>query len=291
MTSAKSSGVDAQLLVTKLHAPRRRREVVRRPRPTDISVPCSPSGPHAGLGAGWLRQDHTADRVVQHDRRPMAHRHGWRSMRATTTRPCSARTSSLRFGARAACSVRHAESLLRASQPLQSAVATLVNDLDAAGRRRRPRARRLTTSSSPTTCTSDRVPRGPRATMVPSRVGELGPIRPCRWHAGEHAATCSRSVPPTCDSRPTKPRATSTKRWAWICRPRSVSALEARTEGWIAALHSPRCHCGPRRHRRLHRELHWRRPLRRRLPRRGGPRTSDRELSAPSCSRPRCSIG
>src|SRR5665647_2481585 len=41
------------------------------------------------------------------------------------------------------------------------------------------------------------------------------PTRPCRWRGCVGVVSSSRSAPPICASRPTKPRRTSTGRWDW----------------------------------------------------------------------------
>ena len=62
------------------------------------------------------------------------------------------------------------------------------------------------------------------------------PTPTCNWLDGERAASWSRSAPPTCDSRPTRPPRTSTKQRDCASRQSDVETLEERTEGWIAAL-------------------------------------------------------
>ena len=54
-----------------------------------------------------------------------------------------------------------------------------------------------------------------------------------RWRSG---ASWSRSEPPICASRRTRPTRTSTWPPAWISPTADIAVLEERTEGWIAAL-------------------------------------------------------
>ena len=100
-----------------------------------------------------------------------------------------------------------------------------------------------------------RLPRHRRAPMCHGRDGV--PARPsasvaCTWIAqhtgrsfrgaaslgsgGEHAASWPRSARPSCGLRPTRPRRTSTRSSGSSWTPATSRALEARTEGWIAAL-------------------------------------------------------
>ena len=77
-----------------------------------------------------------------------------------------------------------------------------------------------------------------RAPAAPGAPGASapGPIPRCRWPGCGRAASWSRSAPPTCASPPRRLRPTSTASMGSALTAGDVAALEARTEGWIAAL-------------------------------------------------------
>ena len=94
--------------------------------------------------------------------------------------------------------------------PIQMVLTTLLNDLGGDRQRHRAGARRLP---------PDRLPRDPGRDGVPARPpasaaapGDRQPRRParCRWPGCGRAASWSRSVRPTCGSRRTRLRRTST---------------------------------------------------------------------------------
>ena len=63
MTPAEAPATGTQLLTTKLHAPRRRREAVRRSRLNKRLIPAAPAGADPRLGSGRVWEVDTADRV------------------------------------------------------------------------------------------------------------------------------------------------------------------------------------------------------------------------------------
>ena len=96
MTNAEAAEAATPLLETKLHAPRRRREVVDRPRLTDrLVVGTPPALTLVSAPAGFGKTTLLAEWFAGLDGRA-ARRRGCPSTPATTTRPCSGPTSSPR---------------------------------------------------------------------------------------------------------------------------------------------------------------------------------------------------
>ena len=93
-----------------------------------------------------------------------------------------------------------------------------------------------TTSSSRRTCTN----RSPSCSTTLHRSStscwRVGPTLPCRWRACGPEAICSRSAPPTFDSPTTRPRRYLNETMGLHLAAGDVDVLDARTEGWIAAL-------------------------------------------------------
>ena len=152
--------------------------------------------------------------------------------------------------------------------------APLLNELGAGGGRPRPAARRLP---------RHRLARGPCRDGLPARPparsaapGDRQSRRPApaapaaaRTRRPRRGAGCRPAL-----HRPTRRRRTSTARWDWSWTPTDVTALEGRTEGWIAALQLAALSMAGRDDvGTLHRRVRRRRPVRRRLPGRGGPAT------------------
>ena len=104
------------------------------------------------------------------------------------------------------------------------------------------------------------------------------------------AVSSSRSAPPTCAS-PDRGRGLPERRHGSRAhRQQDVAALEDRTEGWIAALQLAALSMQGRDDvAAFIAGLRRRRPLRRRLPGRGGAAPPAGTASASSCCRPRCS--
>ena len=138
-----------------------------------------------------------------------------------------------------------------------------------------------TWTSSSTTTTSPRARRSSRAWRSSSSTSRRrctwssapAPTRRCPWPGCGPAASSPRSARPTSASPTTRRRAYLADATGLELDASDVAALEARTEGWIASLQlaaiSLRDRDDPS---RVHRGVRRRRPVRRRLPRRGGPR-------------------
>ena len=213
--SADEAGAAAPpLLETKLHAPRRRRGVVERPRLTDRLGRGDAPVAHDRGRAGGVREDDAAGRLVhQHRTRATARRRGCPSMPATTTRPCSGPTSSppcrrwcpTPADARCRCCGRPN----RWSRSWRRCSTT-----SPASTTRSCWCSTTTTSSSRRSCTRPWPSCSSTCHRRSTWCSAAGPIRRCRWRASALGASCSRSVPPTCGSPPTRPPPTSTTRWA-----------------------------------------------------------------------------
>ena len=199
------------LLETKLHlpgAPRpgRTSETERAPEPR------GGVGADAGVGAGRLRQDDAAGGVARRRScRSGGPRRGCRSTSATTIPRCSGPTWSPRCRRRRPGSApTRSRSCSRRTPPIEAVLATLLNDLGAIAKRRRAGARRLPRHRRARHPGRDGVPAGAPASAGAS--GDRQPRRPA-VAAGAVAGArraASRSAPPICASRPTRPRRTST---------------------------------------------------------------------------------
>jgi LuxR family transcriptional regulator, maltose regulon positive regulatory protein len=235
MTTAEAGVAAGQLLATKLHAPRRRREVVRRPRLTDRFVLAHQpaltlvSAP-AGFGKTTLLTEWFGN--ASEPTRSAA----WLALDAGDN-------DSTVFGAYIVAALRSiapqvgatAESLLQASQPLHVAAATLINDLELLDR-------------DVALVLDDYHAIG--STDVHEAISFLVEHAPPRFHL----VLATRADPPlplarwrargdlleirATDLRFTVPEAASYFNDAMDLQlsAAEVGALEARTEGWIAAL-------------------------------------------------------
>ena len=225
------------LLTTKLHIPRRRRVLVARPRLSarlsrGNEVPLILVSAPAGFGKTTLLTDWLAADA------PTTVRTAWLSLDAARQRP--GRVLGLRDRRAADASPRSrrdALSLLQSSQPLDDAVvASLLNDL--AG-----------LADDLVLVLDDYhvidVGRDARRRGVPGRspaaAGPPGDRQACRpaaaaGPAAGAAASSSRSAPPTCGSPPDEAAAYLNDAMGLHLTADDVDALEARTEGWIAAL-------------------------------------------------------
>ena len=269
------AGVVSPLLAAKVRVPGRRPEAVARPRLVERVG--AGRAADAGVGAGRVRQDHAATEwlaAAGPAARGLGVARRARQRAATLldlrrSPPCDGRGPAS-APARSRCCSRRS----RRSRPCSP---SLVNDLQrAAGRghagarrlppRRRARDPRRRWRSCSTTCR-------PSCTWC----SPPGPTRRCRWRGCGPAASWSRSAPPTCASPRDEAAAYLDGPMGLALTAADVAALDERTEGWVAALQlAGAVPAGPRRPGAVHRRVRRRRPVRRRLPRRGGARPAAR---------------
>ena len=288
------------VLGTKLHLPTPRRELVPRPRLTAQLLASPQSMPRlvlvaapAGFGkTTMLTQWLTA---TGEDRAAPTHRVAWLSLddgdsdlpRFLTHVVAALRTTNPDVGV-------DALALLENDRGFEAddVLVSLVNDLDTAAG---PTVLALddyhvidaAAVHEAVTFLLDNLPG--RRSPSPSRPG---PTRRCRCPGCGPGGSSSRSGPPTCGSRPTRPSAFLNEVMGLDLEPTYVEALEARTEGWAAGLQLAGCRPEPAPTADVGGfvEAFTRQPpVRPRLPARGGPARASPTTSGRSSSTPRCS--
>ena len=249
----------------------------------------------AGLGAGRLRQDHAARQPGWRRGGAAGRPPGSRSTSATGT-PTSFWTYVLLAVDRAAAG-HGAGGARPAASPGQAPVDAVLTDAA-------QRAQRAARRTSTLVLDDYHLAEGPEVQpgmaflldhlppQVHARHQHPRRPRPAARPAARPRASSSRSGPPTCASPTTRRPPTSTTSTASTSTADDVAALEARTEGWIAALQLAALSLQGRDDPvAVHRRVRRRRPVRRRLPRRRGARPPAARRAATSCSTPRSSTG
>ena len=206
----------APLLETKLYVPRPRRGLVPRPRLIERLDRGAAAKLDAGVRAGRLRQDDAAGRVAggrtgaPTDDRSAA----WVSLDRGDNDPGSFWTYVI-----AALRTRRPEVGARRARAPASPQPPPIRDGPHHAAQRPRRHRRATSCwCSTTTTSSSRASPGRLAFLLDhlpaaAAPGDREPRRSarCRWRGCARAASWSSSARPTCASRPTRPRRTSTR--------------------------------------------------------------------------------